>query len=220
MSRTRGLPRRLGRALPAALLPLLLVLGACGSSESSTGAAVTGVTNLNDDGYQGVLLDKPYTVPDVTLTDTAGKPFDLATQAKRTLVFFGYTNCPDICSTVMSTIASAMAKLSDAERAELQVVFVTTDPQRDTREVIRSYVDRFDPSFKGATGSIDDIDALGTPMDIYVKKGQKLPSGGYEVDHSTVVISVEKGRGDLLWTGSTSPAEMSSDLTKILKASS
>ena len=198
------------------MLALMLALAGCGSE--GPGPAATGITTSDDDGYAGIHLDPPYAVPAVTLTDTDGKPFDLATQQRRTLVFFGYTNCPDICSTVMSTIASAMAKLSAAERERLQVVFVTTDPERDTAAALRTYLDRFDPSFIGVTGPIDKINALGEPMDILVKKGQKLPSGGYEVEHSTVVVSVLQAHGDLVWTGATSPAEISGDLTKILKA--
>ena len=199
------------------LLALTMVLlTACGSADD--GPAVTGVTTSDDDGYHGILLDEPYAVPEVPLTDTEGEPFDLAKESRRTLVFFGYTNCPDICQVVMSTIASALAKLPEAEQEQLQVAFVTTDPARDTRQALRTYLDRFDPSFVGVTGPLDRIDALGKPMDIYLKHGQKLPSGGYEVDHSTVVVSVRGGRGDLVWTGATSPADMSDDLTKILKA--
>jgi protein SCO1/2 len=202
------------RALLTVLLTVLLV--GCGSSDS--GAPVTGVTTSDNDGYRGILLDKPYAVPKLSLTDTEGKPFDLAEQPRRTLVFFGYTNCPDICQIVMSTIASAMAKLSADERKQLQVVFVTTDPARDTRSALRTYLDRFDPGFVGVTGSLDRIAALAEPMDIFVKKGQKLPSGGYEVNHSTVVVSLRQAAGDLVWTGATSPSDMATDLHKILKA--
>ena len=144
------------------------------------------------------------------------RPFDLATQDRRTLVFFGYTNCPDVCQIVMATMASALAKLSPAEREQLETVFVTTDPARDTPAAMRTYLDRFDPSFRGVTGSLEDIVALGKPLDILVEKGRKLPSGGYEVDHSTVVVSVAGGRGDLVWTGATSPADMALDLEKVL----
>ena len=136
-----------------------LVLAGCGSSES--GAPVTGVTTSDDDGYHGVLLDEPYAVPGLTLTDTDGEPFDLAAQEKRTLVFFGYTNCPDICQVVMSTIVSALAKLSPEEQRQLQVAFVTTDPARDTRSALRTYLDRFDPDYVGLTGPIERIDAAG-----------------------------------------------------------
>lgn len=205
------------RRLAALAAALTLVLTACGGS-GDTGAPVTGITTNDDDGYRGIYLaDDAYQVPDVGLTDTEGRPFDLATQEQRTLVFFGYTNCPDICQVVMSTIASAVAKLSPAEKEQLRMVFVTTDPARDTPEVMRTYLDRFDPSFEGVTGSLADIVALGKPMDILVEKGRKLPSGGYEVDHSTVVISVEGGRGDLVWTGATSPSDMATDLQQVLR---
>jgi protein SCO1/2 len=117
----------------------------------------------------------------------------------------------------MSTIASALTKLPDEQREQLQVVFVTTDPARDTRAALRTYLDRFDPAFVGVTGPLDRIDALAKPMDIFIKKGQKLPSGGYEVDHSTVVVSVRKAAGDLVWTGATSPSDMAVDLAKILE---
>lgn len=83
--------------------------------------------------------------------------------------------------------------------------------------MLRTYLDRYDPSFEGVTGSLADVVALGKPMDILVEKGRKLPSGGYEVDHSTVVISVEGGRGDLVWTGATSPSDMAADLEKVLQ---
>jgi protein SCO1/2 len=195
---------------------MLVALAGCGSG-SDSGSAVTNVITSDDDGYRGILLDTPYAVPDLALTDTDGKPFDLASQPRRTLVFFGYTNCPDICQVVMSTIASAMTKLSVAERDRLQVAFVTTDPARDTRSALRTYLDRFNPDFVGVTGPLDRIDALAKPMDIFIKKGQKLPSGGYEVDHSTVVVSVRKAAGDLVWTGATSPSDMAEDLKKILE---
>ena len=204
----------MGKALLAVLLAL--VLAGCGSSGS--GAPVTGIHTSDHDGYHGVLLEKPYAVPGLTLTDTDGKSFDLAAQERRTLVFYGYTNCPDICQVVMSTIVSALARLSPEEKRQVQVVFITTDPARDTRSRLRTYLNRFDPSYIGLTGSIDRINDLAKRMDVYLEKGHKLPSGGYAVDHSTVVVSVDQGAGDLVWTGATSPADMAEDLDKILAA--
>jgi len=194
---------------------MLVTLVGCGSSDN--GAPVTHISASDDDGYHGILLDEPYAVPDLALTDTEDKPFDLAAQPRRTVVFFGYTNCPDVCQVVMSSIASAMAKLSSDERQRLQVAFVTTDPARDTRSVLRTYLDRFDPDFVGLTGPLGRIVALAKPMGIEISKGRKLPSGGYEVDHSTVVVSVRHGAGDLVWTAPTSPSDMADDLEKILK---
>ena len=193
-----------------------MLLAGCGSSDS--GAPVTGLKTSSDDGYHGVFLDEPYAVPGLTLTDTDGESFDLAAQERRTLVFFGYTNCPDICQVVMSTIVAALAKLSPEERRQLQVAFVTTDPARDTPSALRTYLDRFDPDFVGLTGPVGRIARLAQPMDIFIKKGHKLPSGGYAVDHSTVVVAVHHGAGDLVWTGATSPAHMAEDLEQILAA--
>ena len=110
-----------------ALAVSLVLLAACGSA--GDGPAVTGLTTSDDDGYHGILLDEAYAVPDVPLTDTEGRPFDLAKQPRRTLVFFGYTNCPDICQVVMSTIASAMARLPAEQREQLHV------PVREVRPV-------------------------------------------------------------------------------------
>jgi protein SCO1/2 len=200
------------------LATLLLALTACGSSGEDTGAPVSGLTVSDDDGYRGIKLDEGYAVPAVSLTDDAGRPFDLARQQRRTLVFFGYTHCPDICQTVMSTIASAVARLPKDDQAALQVAFVTTDPARDTSKVLRTYLDRFNPDFVGVTGSLKDVAALGRPLGIDILKGQKLPSGGYEVEHTTNVIAVDHGRGDLLWTAATSPSDVATDLRKILKA--
>jgi protein SCO1/2 len=194
------------------LLAALLLLAGCGSTDGPPAQ----ITAQDDDGYHGVRLDKPYVVPRMSLTDTRGRPFDLAAQDKRTLVFFGYTNCPDICQVVMSTISSALVRLPKAQRDQVQVAFVTTDPARDTEMALRTYLDRFDPTFVGVSGPLDRIDRLGRPMGVYIKKGRKLPSGGYEVDHSTAVISVDHGKGDLVWTGNTSPAEMAADLEKQL----
>ncbi len=198
---------------------LLLVLAGCGGS-ADQGAAVRGVSVSDDDGYRGIKLDQPYVVPDVPLTDTSDHTFDLARQDKRTLVFFGYTNCPDICQTVMSTIASAVVRLPKSDQAKLQVAFVTTDPARDTRSVLRTYLDRFDPRFVGVTGPISQIDKLGHSMGIEVLKGQKLPDGGYEVQHTTNVIAVRDAKGDLVWTAGSSPQDLAVDLRKILKADS
>lgn len=198
----------------ALLLAILLLLVGCGTTDEPP---VQGITTSDDDGYHGVLLDQPYDVPRVRLTDTAGRPFDLAAQPRRTLVFFGYTNCPDICQVVMSTIASALVRLPQGMREQVQVAFVTTDPARDTRSALRTYLDRFNPQFTGVTGPLNHIERLGKAMKVFIKKGRRLPSGGYEVDHSTAVLSVDHGSGDLVWTSGTSPAEMAADLEKQLR---
>ena len=201
----------------AVLLAVLmsLVLVGCGSSGSD--APVKGFSTSDKDGYHGAFLDEPYAVPGVALTDTDGKPFDLAAQDKRTLVFFGYTNCPDICQVVMSTIASAVAKLSASQRDQVQVAFVTTDPARDTRAAMRTYLDRFNPTFEGATGRLPAIVRLARALAVPVEKGRRLASGGYDVSHGTQVLGlVPDGRAPFVWTEGTGPGALADDISTIL----
>jgi len=198
------------------VLLVALVLAGCGSSGSED--AVKGFKTSDKDGYNGVFLEEPYAVPDVALTDTEGKPFDLSAQDKRTLVFFGYTNCPDICQVVMANIASALVRLDKARRADVGMVFVTTDPARDSPAVLRSYLDRFDPSFEGATGALPRIVRLGKAFGVPIEKGHRLASGGYDVVHGTQVVGLRPdGTAPFVWTEGTSPGALADDLTKILE---
>lgn len=111
-----------------------------------------------DDGWAGALLGEPIPRPDFTLTDTEGQPFDFRerTRGQFTMLFFGYTNCPDICPIQMATLARA---LEEPGSPQPTVVFVTTDPERDTPERLRSWLDGFDTEFIGLTGTPEEIAA-------------------------------------------------------------
>jgi protein SCO1 len=189
----------------AFLLVLLFALAGCGGD--SDGAAL-----------HGTLLDPPFTVSKDALVDTDGDPYSLATSTDKrlTLVFFGYTNCPEICGTVMSSLASAMTRLDQRDRDQVDVVFVTTDPDRDTTEVLRRYLDRYDKSFIGVTGPIDEIAAVG--KSIAVGMGEKLPTGGYEVDaHSTQVTAIDSDdEAPMYWGQDTSSAQFAQDIHTLL----
>jgi protein SCO1/2 len=203
--------------LAAGLAAALLALAGC--SSPSDGAPVTGVSTSADDGLHGIVLPQAYRVPSVTLKDSHGAPYDVRKRLHKplTLVFFGYTNCPDICGVVMANIASALTRLDDQQRAKVSMVFVTTDPSRDTAPVLRSYLDRFDPSFEGLTGPIGTITAFGKALGVPIQTGKKLPSGGYDVSHGTQVLGVVPGgRAPVVWTEGTSPGDMADDITTIL----
>jgi protein SCO1/2 len=118
----------------------------------------------------------------------------------------------------MSTIASAVSRLDDGVRQDVQVVFVTTDPARDTGTVLRTYLDRLDPDFVGVTGDLDRIIELAKPLKVFIAKGQKLPSGGYEVDHTTHVFGVVGDQARIAWPQGTSPAAMAADIIRLLKS--
>ncbi len=127
-----------GRHRPSAGCSCLAgALGLAGCSSSTPAATITQVggpqeTNSN---YPGALVfPKEYTKPNVVLTDTANQPFNIATDTpdKVTLVYFGYTHCPDLCPLNMYLAASSIAGMPAVDRHDVQVVFVTTDPTRDT----------------------------------------------------------------------------------------
>ena len=199
------------RSLAAGLvLASAALLSACGGSAGGEqGGELTGTR-----------LDPPFDVAETPLQDSGGTAYSLTadTRAPLTLVFFGYTHCPDICGQVMATLAGAMARLPDADREQVDVVFVTTDPARDDAEVVGEYVERFDPEFRGLTGDLDDIVAVGNSMAIAVDKGKKLPSGGYEVTHGTQVMGVmadDKAR--VYWSQEVSQAELANDVHLLLQ---
>jgi protein SCO1 len=174
---------RLRPALAALSLSAVLVLTGCGSdatAEGQDGAAghdhsdVPAAVEGPEDRYAGLDLAEPYRRPSFTLTDTTGASFDFgaATAGRPTLLFFGYTNCPDVCPTTMADVAVALRGLDAALVEDLQVVFVTTDPAFDTPEVLGEYLGRFAADlpvpFIGLTGDQEAIDqaqlSTGVPL--------------------------------------------------------
>lgn len=152
----------------------------------------------------------------MTLSDTNGKPFDLAadTTAPLTLIFFGYTNCPDVCSIMLHAIAAALNKLDEATRERIQVVFITTDPERDTPEAITAYLDPFNfASYVGLTGPIATIEKAAEPLQVEFYKDDEdgQPGGPYEVAHGAHVIGFGPGGTSVLWTQGTAVADLAHD---------
>jgi protein SCO1/2 len=181
--------------------------------------ALTGCSSSSASEFTGAVLHRPYHAADTRLTDTEGHAFSLAssTDHRLTLVFFGYTHCPDECPTTMATLASAMLQLDAADRARVQVVFVTTDPARDTGPVIRHWLDRFDSSFVGLTGPLPAITQVATDVGVPVLKGKRLPSGGYDVTHGTQVLAVDgKNTVPVVWTLGTTAPEFAHDIHQLL----
>lgn len=208
--RTRPDRRRLRVCTTAALLVGAVALAGCagGPSGDGSGAPLAGTVHA------------PYEVSATPLTDTAGESFSLArdTDAELTLVFFGYSRCPDICQAVLGTLSAAMTRLDDEQRARVEVVFVTTDPQRDTPGALRDYLDRFDPAFVGLTGELATIAEVGEPLAVYVADGDRLPSGGRDLEaHSTQVTGIlPDDTAPILWSRDVSPAELAADVDALL----
>lgn len=183
------------------------------------GVLLTACAKSDADSFAGAVLPRPYRVPATALVDTDGHPFSLATSTDNriTLLFFGYTHCPDECPTTMATLASAMLQLDESDRDSVQVVFVTTDPARDTGPVIRRWLDHFSSSFVGVTGPLATIKKVAIDVGVPVDKGRRLPSGGYDVTHGTQVLAVDgKNSVPVVWTMGTTAPEFAHDIHQLL----
>ncbi|CAA9411563.1 MAG: Cytochrome oxidase biogenesis protein Sco1/SenC/PrrC, thiol-disulfide reductase involved in Cu(I) insertion into CoxII Cu(A) center [uncultured Propionibacteriaceae bacterium] len=213
MTHTAGLFHFSPRPVAVVILSLLMVIG-CVSCTAPTNQNAVIRQSADPSGFLGAALPEPYLMPDAVLTDTSGGSFNLRTtpSAPVTLVFFGYTSCPDVCIAVLSDVATALGRMDAAARSQIQVVFITTDPSRDTPKRVRAYLDRFDPSFIGLTGDLGTIKSVGKRIGVEIEGMHKLPSGGYEVGHGAQVIGFDKARkGVVLWTPSTPIGDLKHD---------
>lgn len=205
--------RASGTGLRVLLVGLLLVLTIGCTAPTPKNAVVT--RDADPAGFVGgTSLPQPYVMPDQTLTDTSGNAYNLRTSPSKpvTLMFFGYTHCPDVCIGVLSEVATALARMSESSRDRVQLVFVTTDPARDSEQVIRAYLDRFDPSFIGLTGELATIKRVAGRVGVDIQGMNRLPSGGYEVGHSAQVIGFNREhQGVVLWTPSTPIGDLTRD---------
>jgi protein SCO1/2 len=117
----------------------------------------------------------------------------------------------------MATLASAMLQLDDSDRANVQVVFVTTDPARDTGPVVRRWLDHFDSDFVGVTGPLPTLKRVAEQVGVPVAKGRRLPSGGYDVTHGTQVLGLDgSDKIPVAWTLGTTAPEFAHDIHQLL----
>ncbi|MUN40045.1 SCO family protein [Actinomadura litoris] len=197
------------------LAAVLLGAAACGGEPAP--AAVVDSTPASP--YKATMLPASYTLPDVTMTDANGRPYDLPkrTRGKVTLLFFGFANCPDVCPTTMADAAGALRLLTPAERARIQVVFITADPARDTPAALKDYLGRFDPSFVGLTGPWKTIERAAGVAKVPVSPAPKNPKGNYQVQHGSNVMTYgPDGSGRLLFPYQFGSADMAKDLRTLL----
>ena len=135
-------------------------------------------------------------VLDFDLVNEQGRDVDETDYAdKANLVYFGYTHCPDVCPITLANLATAIRQLDAEAREQIQVLFVTVDPERDTPEVLQLYTDAFGPEFTGLTGDRADIDALANRYRISYSYGDKNANGHYDVTHTSAVFAFDQ-QGD------------------------
>ncbi len=172
--------------------------------------------------YRGGLVTPALPKPSFVLTDTSGAPFDFArnTQGYVTLLFFGYTNCPDQCPMHMGTLGAALKALPAGITDQVKLVFVTSDPARDTPAVLRRWLDLFDRHFVGLTGTESAIEsvqrAVGVPL------AQKVSSGtaNYSVAHANFVLAYTKDNlAQVIYPGGVSKQDWVHDLPLLVNTS-
>jgi len=168
---------------PAALLAAAGLLTAAACARAPRWARAT---------LDGAIVTPAVPKPDFTLTDTRGEPYEFAraTRGRIALLYFGYTHCTDECPMQLSNIAMALRRLGPAVARQVAVVFVTTDSAHDPPARIRRWLDGFDTSFVGLTGSLDRVNAVQTGTRLLPPAAPEPDGhGGYEMGHSALVLA-------------------------------
>ncbi|MET7982378.1 SCO family protein [Streptomyces sp. NPDC005281] len=207
-------------ATAALFVAAALALSACGSGDDSA-EPVAVVSAEAGSAKAATVLDNPFEKPDLVLTDTTGKKYDLRarTKGRPTLVYFGYTHCPDVCPLTMNNLAVARKQLPKAEQDKLRVVFVTTDPARDTPAALGTWLKGIDPDFIGLTGDFATIQAGARRLGITIEPTTKDKNGKTVSVHGTQVIafSPKTDAGYVLYGESATVDDYTKDLPKIVE---
>ena len=172
-----------------------------------------------DPTYRGGLVTPPLPKPRFTLTDTSGAPFDFSreTNGYVTLLFFGYTRCPDECPLHVANIAQGLKKLPADAGDRVKLVFVTTDPARDTPKVLRAWLNQFDKRFIGLTGSQAAIDAVQAAAMVPVATKTARAGNDYAVGHANFVLAYTKDNlAHVIYPGGVTQQDWAHDLPQLV----
>jgi protein SCO1/2 len=195
---------------PQALIPYVLAFALVAAGWLwHLGDSVPGTGRVTEQGV--ATIGGPF-----ALIDQTGAPRrDSDFRGKFMLVYFGFSNCPDICPTTLGVMAEALEKLGP--RADRFVpIFITTDPSRDTPAILAQYMKAFGPSFVGLTGDAASVEAAGKAYRVYAKR-RELPGGGYAMDHTSILYLMDaKGEFVRHYNEGLSPDELAADLAKHL----
>ncbi len=194
-------------------LGALGLVAACGPDNDGLVAVIP-----TSDWHGTHLEDGGAPLPDVTLTDQHGNPYNLATDptTKAVALFFGYTNCPDVCPGIMADMATAKRRLPADIVDDVTLILVTTDPARDTPEALKEYLARVDESFVGLTGDLEEIKPAALSLGIDISEGKQLPSGGYEVNHGSYVLGFGEDRKLTVLWNQASINDLKEDFTRLI----
>jgi len=201
-------------AISISLMPLTRLLVPC--------AAVWLAASCGEPAPRhGVALEPALPRPSFTLTDTRGAPFAFGreTRGRLTFLFFGYTNCPDVCPVHVANVATVLHTLPFADQRQARFVFVTTDPSRDSPDVLRRWLDHFDTSFIGLRGDEAEVarimGTIGLPPAV---RGVAGRDGRYEVGHpATVIVFTADDSAHVLYPFGTRQMDWAEDIPRLLR---
>jgi protein SCO1 len=172
--------------------------------------------------YRGGIVTPPLVKPRFVLTDTSGAAFDFRqrTDGYVTLLFFGYTYCPDQCPMHMANLSAALKKLPAGTADQVKLVFVTTDPARDSPAVVRGWLDLFDRRFIGLTGTERAIEAVERAAGVPPAAKTEAANGNYGVTHANFVLAYSKDNlAHVIYPGGVSKDDWVHDLPLLIKES-
>jgi protein SCO1 len=170
--------------------------------------------------YRGGIVTPPLAKPRFVLTDTSGAAFDFRqrTGGYVTLLFFGYTYCPDQCPMHMANLSAALKKLPAGTADQVRLVFVTTDPARDSPAVVRRWLDLFDRRFIGLTGTERAIEAVERAAGVPPAAKTGAANGNYGVTHASFVLAYSKDNlAHVIYPGGVSKDDWVHDLPLLIK---
>ncbi len=222
----------------AALLLSASGLSACadtaGDADGTTQSRVA-TSERTPSAFNGTLVEPTIGRPELRLRDTESQPFSLAARPddEVTVLFFGYTHCPDVCPTTMADLAAAYSQLSPQISDRVTVAFVTEDPKRDTPAAMRRWLNRFDPSFLGLVGG--NAATRRALAELHLPQSSRIPNpdqevdhpdtggdhhghGEYIIEHAGIIYAFGPGAATVIYTGGTSPREYAEDFTRLAEA--
>ena len=201
-------------------------LAAAGCGNTGTAGPPAAVSAQNPGTYRGDELPTP-----VALSGAGVVPFTAADGRQVTLadlqaghlmlVYFGYTHCPDVCPTTMADLGEALRSSPPAVQRATRVVFVTSDPERDTPRVLRAWLANFDHGlpapFVGLTGPISRVDTAATAVGVPLQPPTRNPDGSITVDHGAQVLAFRNGTARVVWLAGTPATDYAHDLATLLR---
>jgi protein SCO1/2 len=190
-------------------------------------AALAALVVLGTGGYLALMLrDNPRGAAGTALAGVIGGPFQLLDQNGKTvtdadlkgkwsLIYFGYTHCPDACPTSLNEISIALSELGP-KRDAVRPIFITVDPERDTSEALKAYVTAFDAPILALTGTSDQVAKAAKEYRVYYAKHPE-PGGDYSMDHSSVIYVMDpEGRFTATFTPDSTPEQIADRLKKLI----